>query len=147
MKKQLSSKNEELMGKNIPNDKIKEIAGILIASKKSQETENKPVIGFKTLKDIVDNTINLEFYHVETDSYDEVKRMDDYEGTLDRCIEIYKILCDNLPEDLQPLVDEYESKQLDLLSSHTKFFFKQGVISGLTNLKYLEEIGNAIVIL
>jgi hypothetical protein len=102
---------------------------------------------YYSFKNVVRNTIDLEFHHVQEGEFKHFDKVEEYKKTAERCSEIYHILCDNLPEELHHLVEEFDCKKTDLMCDGIQYYFKKGVISGLTNLKYLEEFGEAIIIL
>jgi hypothetical protein len=98
----------------------------------------------ESLKNIIRNTIELEFTHVQEDKFQEVEDTEEYKEISKRSGEIYRILCDKLPKELKDLFMEYEGKETALMCLKEQYYYKQGVISGLTNLKFLEEYGLTI---
>lgn len=102
-----------------------------------------------TLKSVVKNTVELAYYHVVKANTEEFCAEDakEYEKYSNRCEEIYQILINNLPEKFKKLIDEFDDIKMAQTCINERFYFKQGVITGLTDLKYLEEVGQSIVMI
>lgn len=101
----------------------------------------------KVLKNIVNKTIENEFFHVQEEGLkymDDIKEYDQIEEKYD-CL--YHELKQNLPKEMHDILDEFNDKRTELLCLEIKHYFKQGVKAGLTNLKYLEEAGEGIYFL
>jgi hypothetical protein len=79
---------------------------------------------YESLKNITRNTIELEFNHIQEDKYQEVECTEEYKEIATRSSEIYKILCDKLPEELKNLFMEYEAKETALMCLQISYYYK-----------------------
>lgn len=144
---ELLAKQEELAAEDIylkstMNDIHKELDKVKVL-RSNNGTSNM----YNSFKNVARNTIELEFRHIQEDRFQEVEGTEEYKEIEARCSEIYDTLCSKLPEELHALVEEFQEKELQLMCLQIRHHYKQGVISGLTNLKYLEEFGESIQVL
>lgn len=102
---------------------------------------------YEKLKSIARNTIDLEYDHVSEDYGVKIENKEECTKLNDRCNQIYKILKGNISEDMLDLVEEFEEKKSYLMCLQNREYYKQGVISGLTRLKFLGEYGHGIQII
>lgn len=93
----------------------------------------------KKLKNIVEKTIELKFNQIQDRNLEDMEDLKEYEVRSKRIIEIQRKLCDVIPKEMQDLLDEYGSLEIQQLCSEIRHYFKKGVKAGLTDLKFLEE--------
>lgn len=101
----------------------------------------------KVVRNIANKAVDLSFERAQEHSIETIEAKEEYKNIVSRCEEIYQILKDNLPEELKHLVDEFDSKKMEQTCIEIRHYFKQGVISGCTDLKCLGELENEIVTL
>lgn len=102
---------------------------------------------YNQFKNVVKNTVELECKHIQEDRWQELEESEEYKELETRCSEIYEILRDKLSKELYELLVEFDEKKTLLMCLTEEYYFKQGVVSGLTNLKFLEVYGNGIIAL
>ncbi|ABK62667.1 hypothetical protein [Clostridium novyi] len=100
----------------------------------------------KKIKNIVNKTIENEFHHV-TGKIDELNKFEDYKELDYKNGEIQNKVFEVIPEQYHDLINELIESFTLLSGTESKFAFKKGVIAALTNLKYLEEIGEEIILI
>jgi len=98
----------------------------------------------KILKNIINKTIEREYQNFSEKGYEgALKRSPEETEYHEECskkmdfimVKLYAIL----PKEHQNLVDEFEDAALGLVSSEARIVFKEGVIIGATDPKYLGE--------
>lgn len=99
----------------------------------------------KTLKNIINKTIEREYQNVMEDYVEHLKKnpqlKKDYEGCSGKLEKVMKELYKVLPKEYQHLVNEFEEIALALTSIESRVAFKEGVMLGSTSLNYLSEVG------
>ncbi|HCL4439599.1 hypothetical protein AL714_07805 [Clostridium botulinum] len=96
------------------------------------------------VKHLVNNTIENEFYRLEDDITD-LKKVEDYLNLSEKYIELEENLYKILPKEYHTLIEELTGALNLMLGVEKMYMFKQGVIKGLTDLNYLEEVGQMIM--
>ncbi|NFD76915.1 hypothetical protein FC826_13335 [Clostridium botulinum] len=96
------------------------------------------------VKHLVNNTIENEFYRLEDDITD-LKKVEDYLNLSEKYIELEENLYKILPKEYHSLIEELTGALNLMLGVEKRYMFKQGVIKGLTDLNYLEEVGQMIM--
>lgn len=96
------------------------------------------------VKHLVNNTIENEFYRLEDDITD-LKKVEDYLNLSEKYIELEENLYKILPKEYHSLIEELTGALNLMLGAEKRYMFKQGVIKGLTDLNYLEEVGQMIM--
>ncbi|MEL5897960.1 hypothetical protein AAGC94_07760 [Clostridium sporogenes] len=96
------------------------------------------------VKHLVNNTIENEFYRLEDDITD-LKKVEDYLNLSEKYIELEENLYKILPKEYYSLIEELTGALNLMLGAEKRYMFKQGVIKGLTDLNYLEEVGQMIM--
>ena len=99
----------------------------------------------KTIKNLINNTIELECWHIQDEDITQMDNYEEYRESLDRLIELEKTLQAKLPEECHKLIEELEDLEGEIGALRERYLFKRGVVAGLTNLKYLEEIEDSIL--
>lgn len=97
-----------------------------------------------TVKNLINKTIELEFYRLDG-NLTNLKDFEDYSELSDKYSDIESKVYERLPKEYHDLIDEF-IEILNLISAtENKYMFKQGVIQGLTDLNYLnDDIGIAV---
>ncbi|KEI83373.1 hypothetical protein [Clostridium botulinum] len=96
------------------------------------------------VKHLVNNTIENEFYRLDEDITD-LKKVEDYLNLSEKYIELEENLYKILPKEYHSLIEELTGALNLMLGVEKRYMFKQGVIKGLTDLNYLEEVGQMIM--
>ncbi|EJP6473810.1 hypothetical protein NHI66_003183 [Clostridium botulinum] len=96
------------------------------------------------VKHLVNNTIENEFYRLDEDITD-LKKVEDYLNLSEKYIELEENLYKILPKEYHTLIEELTGALNLMLGVEKRYMFKQGVIKGLTDLNYLEEVGQMIM--
>ncbi|MBO0575968.1 hypothetical protein EXQ42_14445 [Clostridium botulinum] len=96
------------------------------------------------VKHLVNNTIENEFYRLDEDITD-LKKVKDYLNLSEKYIELEENLYKILPKEYHSLIEELTGALNLMLGVEKRYMFKQGVIKGLTDLNYLEEVGQMIM--
>ncbi|MBW5459014.1 hypothetical protein [Clostridium sporogenes] len=99
---------------------------------------------YKVLKSIVNKTIESEFYRLEEDVTD-LEKFEDYLELNEKYIELETNLYKTLPKEYHNSVEKLTQALVLVLTIEKKYMFKQGVIKGLTDLNYLDELGQTIM--
>lgn len=92
----------------------------------------------KTVKNLINKTIELEYYHMDSD-ITELQHFDDYKEVSDKYGDIQRNVYKTLPAEYHKLIDELVEVSNLLTGTEKKYMFKQGVIKGLTDLEYLND--------
>lgn len=94
----------------------------------------------QTLKAVVDGVIKNEFNYIQSGELKDMKDINEFDQLGKKCSELQHILSDHLPTELQDLLDEFECKHTELFCLEIRYYFRKGVMAGLTNLDFLKEI-------
>lgn len=102
--------------------------------------KNNDVIKIKegTLKNIIDGTIKNEFEHIEDAMA--IKSVVEWDQLTSERNEMYNTLRNQLPKECQNLLDEFDSKATEMICLEAEYYFRKGVIAGVTNLSFLKEV-------
>lgn len=96
---------------------------------------------YEKISGLIEGIIESEFGNVqdfrEKDFTDSDKEQRAYNC---KTIESYNNLKNNLSEENKSLLDDFEVAIIDEWVNMCKFYFKEGVGAGLTNLKFLNDI-------
>lgn len=92
----------------------------------------------KKLKHIVNDIIESKFNHIQEYNFKDMQDLEEHKRLSHRCEEIYQILALHLPEEFHDLLDEFDCTRVDIGSLESRYYFKKGIVAGLTDLKYLE---------
>ncbi|EPY2274565.1 hypothetical protein ACXAUS_003465 [Clostridium sporogenes] len=98
----------------------------------------------QVLKNIVNKTIESEFYRLEGNITD-LKKFEDYLELNEKYIELETNLYKTLPKEYRNSVEKLTQALISVSTIEKKYMFKQGVIKGLTDLNYLDELGQTII--
>jgi hypothetical protein len=96
------------------------------------------------LKGITENTIELECRHIQEYKYKDVESTEEYIKLQKELNEVSDKVRNLVPKDIFSLVEKIEEKRLALNCLEQSYYFKQRVISGLTELKFLEKYMNVV---
>lgn len=111
--------------------------------KKVKKKEDKKVNTYSSRKKIVNGVIENEFNHIqETREMNFCNSDIEYKQAQLMTEIIRKVLEKNMTEEQLRLLDEFNSALINELMNVCKFYFREGLSSGLTNLKFLNEIDN-----
>lgn len=92
----------------------------------------------KTVKNLINKTIELEYFQLDGDMTN-LKKFEDYSELSDKYSELESKVYETLPKEYHNLIDDL-TDMLNLVSAtENKYMFKQGVIKGLTELNYLND--------
>lgn len=111
--------------------------------KNENEEDKKVKYTYAKTKSLVDGVIENEFIHIqETSELTFIKN--DYEFKQDQLMAdiIRKALEKDITEKQRQLLDGLEGALANEWIDLCKFYFREGVAAGLTNLKFLNEIDN-----
>lgn len=95
---------------------------------------------YEEIKKLIENVIENEFMHVQ--EYDEKSFLDTDKEQMELTEESEKLLKqlhENIPEEYQKLLDDYSSAVLYEWVNMCRFYFKEGVKAGTTNLEFLKD--------
>ncbi|WP_346929193.1 hypothetical protein [Clostridium sp.] len=98
---------------------------------------------YEETKKLIENIIENEFNHVQ--DYEERKFTDTDKEQIELTEESEKLfdqLFENMPKEYQELLNAYSDAVLYDWVNMCRFYFKEGVRAGTTNLKFLSEIDN-----
>lgn len=113
----------------------------LRAFKNVEKKENKKVNTYTTNKKIVAGVIENEFNHIqETGEMDFSNKNIEYKQDQLMTEIIHKALIKDMTEKQRDLLDELYSSLNNETIELCRFYFKEGVRAGLTNLSFLKEI-------
>lgn len=93
-------------------------------------------------KKIVDGIVENEFIHIQRLKENEFSNIDtDQEQLSKNATEIFEELRSTLSKEQEELLFDLEFAITDEWTNLCKFYFKEGLRAGLSNLKFLSEIG------
>lgn len=98
----------------------------------------------KILEDIVNKTIDLQCDVVRSENARYRSDYEEYKNETALLIELQHKLYEVVPKEFHHLLNEYEEHENAMSALNERQMFKQGVIAGLTDLKFLESVGNNI---
>lgn len=99
---------------------------------------------YDLLKNIVNETISLQFSHVAEFETEELEATD-YKKYSEEADKIFNEIRSKVDKDTLRLISKLiDAKDYEMLS-YGNYYFKKGVQAGLTDLKYLEKMGQGIV--
>ncbi|WP_343009821.1 hypothetical protein [Clostridium celatum] len=105
-------------------------------------------MNYENIVNIVDGIVENEFRHIqETLEKDFTDTNLDYKQNTLITEKLNKALEKETTEDQQRLIRELEASILNEWIELCKFYFREGLRAGLSNLKFLNEIDNVEVIL
>lgn len=90
---------------------------------------------------LINGVIENEFNHIQ--EYEEPHLSDtdkEYIGLVENLSKLSKELFNTLSEEQQNIFNNFESAFVEQWTNLLRFYFKEGVRAGLTNLKFLDEI-------
>ncbi|HBL05808.1 MAG TPA: hypothetical protein DDZ33_02480 [Clostridium sp.] len=92
------------------------------------------------MRKLIENIIENEFQHIQENC--ERKFLDKDKEQMELTEESEKLLKqlhENIPEEYQKLLDDYSSAVLYEWVNMCRFYFKEGVKAGTTNLEFLKD--------
>ncbi|NFH34346.1 hypothetical protein FDC49_17970 [Clostridium sporogenes] len=97
------------------------------------------------VKYLINNIIEREYYNL-LDNFSNVLNKDaelkkEYEKYINITENIFKRLYEILPEEYHEMLDKLESASSVITGLETKAMFKEGLVLGINELNYLNEIG------
>jgi len=96
------------------------------------------IMKHEEIKKLINNVIENEFNHIQ--EYQEREFVDTDKEQMELTEESEKLLKqlhENIPEEYQKLLDDYSSAVLYEWVNMCRFYFKEGVRAGTTNLEFL----------
>lgn len=128
--------------KNIEGDVIETREKILNNLEKTiNQKSNQKKSAYQIFKSFINGVIQNEYNHL-AENQEDISYMESKEEFASRCSEIQNILYNHLPEEFHTLLDELDDKTGYIACLENRYYFKQGVMAGLTNLSFLNEIEN-----
>ena len=97
----------------------------------------------KTIKNLINKTIELEFYRMDSD-ITELQNFEDYKEVSNKYTDVERKVYETLPVEYHGLIDELMELAVSELAIEKRYAFKEGVIKGLTDLEFLKEAGPVI---
>ncbi len=95
---------------------------------------------YEGIKKLIENVIDNEFMHVQESEERRFIDTDKEQMELtEESEKLLKQLHENIPEEYQKLLDDYSSAVLYEWVNMCRFYFKEGVRAGTTNLEFLKE--------
>ncbi len=95
---------------------------------------------YEGIKKLIENVIDNEFMHVQESGERRFIDTDKEQMELtEESEKLLKQLHENIPEEYQKLLDDYSSAVLYEWVNMCRFYFKEGVRAGTTNLEFLKE--------
>lgn len=94
----------------------------------------------KTVKNLINKTIELEFYHME-DNLTGLRKFEHYEEVSNKYSNVERKVYETLPVEYHGLIDELIELSTLELALEKRYAFKEGVKKGLTDLDFLKEAG------
>lgn len=94
----------------------------------------------KEIKKLIRNVIDNEFQHIQ--EYEERNFVDTNKEQTELAEEserLFKQLFESMPKEYQNLLEDYNSAVLHELVNMCRFYFKEGVRAGTTNLEFLKD--------
>ncbi len=95
---------------------------------------------YEEMRKLIENIIENEFQHIQENC--ERKFLDKDKEQMELTEESEKLLKqlhENIPEEYQKLLDDYSSAVLYEWVNMCRFYFKEGVKAGTTNLEFLKD--------
>lgn len=95
------------------------------------------------LCNLTNNIIENEYRHIQ--EFKEVESMDNNENWLrsnEKYIELFNEIKEVLPEEFKCKMVELDDLVNEVGTYQERYYFKEGLLSGLTNLKFLNDIDN-----
>ncbi|KEZ88511.1 hypothetical protein IO99_02430 [Clostridium sulfidigenes] len=92
------------------------------------------------IKKLIRNVIDNEFQHIQ--EYEERNFVDTNKEQTELAEEserLFKQLFESMPKEYQNLLEDYNSAVLHELVNMCRFYFKEGVRAGTTNLEFLKD--------
>lgn len=105
------------------------------------QKSNQKKSAYQMFKSVINGVIQNEYNHL-VENQEDIGDMESKEELASRCSEIQNILYNHLPEEFHELLDELDDKTGYMACLENRYYFKQGVMAGLTNLSFLNEIEN-----
>lgn len=97
----------------------------------------------KKIKNIVTGILKNEYGFInEYEEYQMINNNSMLQDLLNKIESLYNLLSENMTEEQIELLDKFELSRNIETSKLKEYYFKRGLISGLTNLSYLKEIDN-----
>lgn len=96
-------------------------------------------MNFKEMKTLLNNVITNEFNHVQTKSFEDMDNLKEYKKISDDASKILELLTQNLSKQDLDLVDNLQSKIIEQMCLESRYYFKEGVRAGMTNLNFLAD--------
>ncbi|HCW04040.1 MAG TPA: hypothetical protein DGK91_05595 [Clostridium sp.] len=102
----------------------------------------------KVLKNIINKTIDMEYDHI-SEEFNKVLEKNkelakEYQESSNKHNVILNQLQEVLPVEYHQLLDELNNITVLIGAIEARIMFKEGVVSGLTELNYLSEVGVGI---
>ncbi len=95
------------------------------------------------MKKIINDIIENEFKHIcEFEEKEDFDCNNEISLSIDKVEDLLQELCKIVPNH-QDLLMNLDSRFMDYCINACRYYFKKGVISGITNLKFLENIETA----
>ncbi|WP_017414141.1 hypothetical protein [Clostridium tunisiense] len=105
----------------------------------------------KTLENIINNTIEREYRHINEHFGEPMRKNPELQRELDESVklreELKQKLLQLLSKEYEYLLEEFETTCGISASVEARIMFKEGLILGLTDLSYLSEVGQEIVLI
>ncbi|RXM57309.1 hypothetical protein [Clostridium tetani] len=96
----------------------------------------------KVLKNIVNGAIENEFDRINYEVFLKSSEHQDQSQKQDEAREkLFEVVPKEYHEEFNKALDKYETELSIASGIEERYVFKQGVIQGLTDLKYLQELG------
>lgn len=93
-------------------------------------------------KKIVDGIVENEFEHIQRLKEHEFLNVDTEQQQFNKTtVEIFKELSSSLSKEQEELLFDLDYATADEWTNLCRFYFKEGLRAGLSNLKFLNEIG------
>lgn len=128
--------------KNIKDDVMETREKILNNLEKTiNQKSNQKKSAYQIFKSVINGVIQNEYNHL-VENQEDISYMESKEELASRCSEIQNILYNHIPEEFRELLDELDDKTGYMACLENRYYFKQGVMAGLTNLSFLNEIEN-----
>lgn len=99
----------------------------------------------KVLKNIVNGAIENEFDRVDLENVIKSNEYKEWSEKRDKARKkLFEIIPKEYHEEFNKALDDYENMLWVMAAIEERYMFKQGVKAGLTDLKYLQELGQGI---
>ncbi|WP_160693046.1 hypothetical protein [Clostridium sp. C2-6-12] len=97
-------------------------------------------MNFEETKRLINNVIENEFHHIqETQELTALKKDNERFEEYNKADELLKHLIDNAPEEYKNMLEDYDELVNSVMRDYCRYYFERGVISGMTNLKFLKD--------